>query len=131
MTCYDGYFSESADILSLKGAEIVCWINGRAGSIEDFIVKADVFRNYIAMIATNLAPGSGTMIATWPANILAHVKETGDHYITAEIDLEALRIQRKHSRVFHQREPEKYGVITQEMNPQKKYKGWREDTNTK
>jgi len=79
----------------------------------------------------NLAPGSGTMIAPWPANILAHVKETGDHYITAEIDLEALRIQRKHSRVFHQREPEKYGVITQEMNPQKKYNGWREDTNTK
>ncbi len=121
MTCYDGYFSESANILSLKGAEIVCWINGRAGSIEDFIVKADVFRNYIAMIATNLSPGSGTMIATWPANILAHVKETGDHYITAEIDLEALRIQRKHSRVFHQREPGKYGVITRKMRPQDKY----------
>jgi len=68
MTCYDGYFSESADILSLKGAEI---------------------------------------------------------------DLEALRIQRKHSRVFHQREPGKYGIITQRMYPQDKYKNWREDTNPK
>lgn len=131
MTCYDGYFSESADILSLKGAEIVCWINGRAGPIEEFIVKADIFRNYIAMIATNLGPGSGTMIGTWPATILAIVRETGDHYISAEIDLEALRIQRKHSRVFHQREPEKYGVITKEMRPQDKYKGWRDDTNVK
>ena len=41
MTCYDGYFSEPADILSLKGAEIVCWINGRAGPIEEFIVKLE------------------------------------------------------------------------------------------
>jgi len=131
MTCYDGYFSEPADILSLKGAEIVCWINGRAGPIEEFVVKTDIFRNYIAMIATNLGPGSGTMIGTWPATILAIVRETGDHYITAEIDLEALRIQRKHSRVFHQREPGKYGIITKKMNPQDKYKGWREDTNPK
>ncbi len=131
MTCYDGYFSEPANVLSLKGAEIVCWINGRAGPIEEFIVKTDIFRNYIAMITTNLSPGSGTMIGTWPATILAHVKETGDHYITAEIDLEALRIQRKHSRVFHQRETETYDAITQKLRPQDKYKGWRDDTNVK
>ena len=131
MTCYDGYFTESADILSLKGAEIVCWINGRAGPIEEFIVQTDIFRNYIAMITTNLNPGSGTMIGTWPATILAHIKETGDHYISAEIDLEALRIQRKHSRLFHQREPGKYGVISKPMNPQEKYIGWRDDTNVK
>ncbi len=123
--------AESADILSLKGAEIVCWINGRAGPIEEFIVQTDIFRNYIAMITTNLNPGSGTMIGTWPATILAHVKETGDHYISAEIDLEALRIQRKHSRVFNQREPGKYGVITESMKPQDKYIGWRDDTNVK
>ncbi len=83
------------------------------------------------MITTNFASGSGTMIGTWPANILAHVKETGEHYISAEIDFEALRIQRKHSRVFHQREPDKYGVITKTTKPQDKYIGWRDDTNVK
>ena len=129
MTCYDGYFPESARILSLKGAEIVCWINGREGSIEDHLVKADMARNYIAMIATDLAAGSGTVIATYPATILARAETTGDKYLTAVIDLEALRIQRKHSRVFNQREPGKYGTITENISPQDKYKGWREDTN--
>ena len=122
MTCYDGYFPESARILSLKGAEIVCWINGRAGSIEDFLVKSDMYRNYIAMIATDLAAGSGTMIGIYPNVILARVNETGDHYITAEIDLAALREQRKNSRCFHQRAPEKYDVITSKISPQDKYK---------
>jgi len=128
MTCYDGFFAEPANVMSLKGAEIVCWINGRAGPIEEFSVKADMFRYYIAMITANLSPGSGTMIGTWPATILAHVKETGDHYISAEIDLEALRLRRKNSRVFYQREPGKYSEITKKMCPQDKYKGWREDT---
>ena len=59
MTCYDGYFPESARILSLKGAEI---------------------------------------------------------------DLAALREQRKNSRCFHQRVPEKYDVITSKISPQDKYK---------
>ena len=122
MTCYDGYFPESARILSLKGAEIVCWINGRAGSIEDFLVKSDMYRNYIAMIATDLAAGFGTMIGIYPNIILARVNEIGDHYITAEIDLEALREQRKNSRCFHQRAPEKYKVLTSEIKPQDKYK---------
>jgi len=131
MTCYDGYFPEPAEILSLKGAEIICWINGRASAIEDHFVKTDMHRNRVAMIATNLAPGSGTMIGTWPTTILARVEETGDHYITAEIDLEGLRICRKHSRIFHQRKPEKYDAITKKMRPQDKYKGWRDDTNVK
>ena len=131
MTCYDGYFPEPARILSLKGAEIVCWINGREGSIEEHFVKTDVARNYIAMIASNLAAGSGTVIATYPTTILARAEETGDKYLVAEIDLEVLRIQRKHSRVFNQREPEKYGIITQIISPQNKYKAWREDTNPK
>ena len=89
---------------------------------EDFLVKADMYRNYIAMIATNLAAGSGTMIGIYPNVILARVNETGDHYITVEIDLASLRNQRKHSRCFHQRAPEKYKVITSKISPQDKYK---------
>jgi len=121
MTCYDGYFPESASSLSLNGAEIILWINGRAGPIEEFVVKADIFRNYCAIISTNLGPGSGTMIGTWPYNILAIVKETGNHYITAELNLKDLRCNRTNSRVFHQRRPDIYGSVIRSHQPWKVY----------
>lgn len=115
MICYDGYFPETANILSLNGAEIVAWINGREGSIEDFIVRADMYRNYIAMVATNLGPGKGTMIGTWPERILAKIDQTGSHYIVADIDLKDLRFRRANSRVHHQKKPAAYKAITEPM----------------
>jgi len=105
---------EPADILSLNGAEIVAWINGRQGSIEDFMVRSDMYRNYIAMVATNLGPGQGTMIGTWPERILARIDQTGSHYIVADIDMAELRYRRANSRVHHQRKPHLYDSITQE-----------------
>ena len=121
MTCYDGYFPESATALSLQGAEIVLWNNGRGGSIETYLVKADMYRNYCAMVATNLGVGAGTMIGTWPNTILAHVPETGSHYISAEIDLVQLRWRRANSRTFHQRRPEIYHDIVTEHQPWDSY----------
>ena len=121
MICYDGFFPESATSLSLNGAEIVCWLNGRAGPVEDFIVKSDIFRNYCAMITSNLAPGSGTMIGTWPANILAQVTEPGNHYIKADIDLKSLRERRANSRTFHQRKPHIYNAVTESHSPWEVY----------
>lgn len=121
MTCYDGFFAESAACLSLQGAEIICWINGRAGPVEPWLVQADCFRQFCAIISTNLAPGSGTMIAQYPNVIHAHVQETGNHYISAEIDLEALREARANSRMFHQRRPELYQPITTRQEPWKVY----------
>ncbi len=121
MTCYDGFFPESASSLSLQGAEIIVWVNGRAGPVEPFLVQADMFRNYCAMVTTNLGPGSGTMIGTWGAAILAHVTKTGSHYISAEIDLEHLRWRRAFSRTFHQRRPQIYGAITKEHRPWEAY----------
>jgi len=41
--------------------------------------------------------------------------------------LEALRLRRKNSRVFYQREPGKYSEITKKMYPQDKYKGWHDE----
>lgn len=121
MTCYDGYFPESASSLSLNGAELILWLNGRAGPLEPYIVRTDMFRNFCAMVATNLAPGSGTMIGTWPESLLAHVEETGNHYIIADIPLKALREQRANSRMFHQRRPELYETMAQEHKPWEPY----------
>ena len=115
LTCYDGWFPESFRVLSLKGAEIVVWINGRGGSVEDFLVKAATFRNHVAVIATNQAYGSGTMIADWPARILAHCPKKKEDYVTATINLAGVRKARQYSRNFRQRRPELYGEIVRPL----------------
>ncbi|MCL5270126.1 MAG: carbon-nitrogen hydrolase family protein [bacterium] len=111
LTCYDGYFPEPFRILSLKGAEILVWINGRGGSIEDYIVKSAMFQDYVSMVCTNQARGSGTMIADYPNRILKICPEAKEDYIVADLDLRHLRDWRKNSRTFHQRRPEVYGEI--------------------
>jgi predicted amidohydrolase len=111
LTCYDGWFPETFRILSLKGAEILVWINGRRGSVEDFIVKSAMFQDEVAMVVTNQAYGSGTMIGQWPAHILASCPERKESYITATINLEQVRNARKNSRNLQQRRPELYGEI--------------------
>jgi len=113
LTCYDGWFPESFRVLSLKGAEILVWINGRGGSVEDFIVRTAMFQSHVAMITTNQAYGSGTMIGDWPTRILAHCPEKKEEYITATINLRGLRRARKYSRNFQQRRPELYGAIVE------------------
>jgi N-carbamoylputrescine amidase len=116
LTCYDGWFPESFRVLSLQGAEVIVWINGRGGGVEDFLVKAATFRNHVAVIATNQAYGCGTMVADWPARILAHCPEKKEDYITATINLAAVRRARKFSRNFRQRRPELYGEIVRPLS---------------
>jgi len=111
LTCYDGWFPETFRILSLKGAEILVWINGRRGTVEDFIVKSAMFQNETAMITTNQAYGAGTMIGEWPARILASCPEPREGYVTATINLEQVRRARSNSRNLRQRRPELYEAI--------------------
>ncbi len=111
LTCYDGWFPESFRVLSLKGAEILVWINGRGGSVEDFIVKSAMFRNHVAAICTNQSYGAGTMIADWPTRILARCPDRKESYITATINLKNVRRAREYSRNFQQRRPDLYTEI--------------------
>lgn len=111
MTCYDGWFPEPARILSLKGAELLVWINGRGGSVEDFIVRSTMFQSHVAMIATNQAYGSGTLIADGSRRtdpILARCSDRGECYLTGTINLEKVQNIRKRSRNFQQRRPDLY-----------------------
>lgn len=115
MTCYDGWFPEPARVLSLKGAELIVWINGRGGAVEDFIVRSTMFQSHVAMIATNQAYGSGTMIGDCsrrPDQIVARCPDRQEAYITAEINLPRIRILRFNSRNFRQRRPDLYGTLT-------------------
>jgi predicted amidohydrolase len=111
LTCYDGWFPESFRTLSLKGAEMLVWINGRRGVVEDFIVKSAMFQDEVAMVVTNQAYGSGTMIGQWPAQILASCTEAKEAYLTATIDLTEVRKARRNSRNLQQRRPDAYEEI--------------------
>ncbi len=111
LTCYDGWFPESFRVLSLKGAEILVWINGRGGNVEDFIVKSVTFQSHVAMICTNQAYGGGTMIADWPTRIVARCPDRKEAYITATLNLDGVRKARKYSRNFQQRRPDLYGEL--------------------
>ena len=112
LICYDGYFPETYSVLSLKGAEIIVWINGRGGSIQDYYVRTFMEQNLVSMICTNQDYGAGTMLAQYPNRIEAVCRQKGEGYITAEFDLKRLRIARKNSRNFQQRRPELYREIT-------------------
>jgi predicted amidohydrolase len=111
ITCYDGWFPEVFRVLSLKGAEIIVWINGRRGHVEDYIVKAAMFQNSVALVTANQAYGAGTMIADWPATIKAVSPPKEEACISATIDLKRLRHIRTHSRNYQQRRPDLYGEI--------------------
>ena len=110
-TCYDGYFPETFRLLALNGAELIVWINGRHGRIQDFMVRTAMFCNEVSMICTNQAYGAGTMIAQWPTEILAECPEAKEDYITATLDLGRLRNARAHSRNARQRRPEIYSDL--------------------
>ncbi len=115
LTCYDGWFPEPFRILSLKGAEILVWVNSRFGAVEDYIVRTAMHHNTVSMICTNQAYGSGTMIADWPNIIKATCPEAGEQYITATLDLKRLRDMRSHDRNAQQRRPDIYQEILMEV----------------
>ncbi|MCA9427723.1 MAG: carbon-nitrogen hydrolase family protein [Candidatus Omnitrophica bacterium] len=121
LTCYDGYFFPTFEIPSLKGAEILVWINGRGGAIEDYIVKTASFMTCTHVVATNQSMGAGTMICAYPANIVENVTKPGEAYISSTLDLQFLRGQRKNNRMFHQRRPSAYKDLVKEWEPWEAY----------
>lgn len=110
MTCYDGWFPEPARVLSLQGAELIVWVNARGGAVEDFIVKSTMFQSHVAMVTTNQAYGSGTMIGdcSQRGRILARCPDKEEAYISATINLGQVRAIRNSSRNFAQRRPDLY-----------------------
>jgi len=126
LQCYDGYFPESWGCMSFEGAEIVLWINGREGQVEDAYC---IFpsNSYGIAVGANISNGANTGFATpWgkfitangireEARLFPRVKERGDACVHATIDLAGLRNYRKHLRTMHQRRPELYGRLTQEI----------------
>lgn len=119
LTCYDGYFFESFEMPSLRGAEILVWPNGRLGMIEPHLVKAASFLTCTHVVAANQSIGCGSTIIPYPGWGVAAVadKPGEEKLIFADLDMAMLRQQRLNSRMFHQRRPEAYTTITQKWEP--------------
>ncbi len=126
LQCYDGYFPEAWGCTSFLGAEMIFWINGRGGQVEDgYCIFAS--QAYGCVVGGNITNGANTGFAgPWgnaieaegereEARLFPRIKEPGDAAVHATIDLKWLRHHRKHLRTMHQRRPELYGLLTQEV----------------
>ncbi len=114
MICYDGLFPEVPRILSLKGAEIIFWVNAHHGVIEDYVTRTVSQLNHVHVVGVNKSFGAGTNISAWPGKPLAVIPEREDDYISAALPFGQLREVRKHAREFFQRRPDIYGALVQE-----------------
>ena len=123
LTCYDGYFFESFQMPSLRGAEVLVWVNARQGMVEPHIIQSASFITCTHVVASNQAMGCGSAICSYPGwELDVAARELGQEaFIVADLDLAALRDQRLNNRMLHQRRPEIYGPITERWQPWKAY----------
>lgn len=125
-TCYDGYFPEVMRSLALQGAEVVLWPNSRGGFIRDDVVSASSFWNFVSIVAVDAAVGYGTQIFDHGRGKVAYCAKAEECYLAARLDLHALRVARKHSRMFHQRRPDLAAVIATDWQTSEFYDGYPE-----
>lgn len=126
LQCYDGLFPEAWGCTSYLGAEVIFWINGRDGSLESHycLTAAEC---YGTIVAANITDGFNTGFATpgprclvadgtpEPGKLFPRTTHSGDQVIHAELNLAELRKRRKHLRQMHQRRPDLYGILTQDV----------------
>jgi predicted amidohydrolase len=126
LQCYDGYFPEAWASTAYLGAEIILWINGREGFIEDaYCISAANAHGIV--VGANISNGRNTGFADpWGICLTAEgareemrlfprLVQPGDGCVHATIDLAKLRWHRKHLRQMHQRRPDLYGILTQDI----------------
>jgi len=123
LTCYDGYFFESFMMPSLRGAEVLVWVNSRGGMIEPHIVQAASFMTCTHVVGVNQAVGCGSVICAYPGwKLDAVAPKLGDEtMLVANLDLAALRTQRVNNRMLHQRRPEIYTPLVAQWQPWEAY----------
>lgn len=134
LQCYDGYFPEAWGCTSYMGAEIILWINGRGGIIEDAycLTAANCYGCVTGGVITMgrntgfAGPGCVAPLGDYKyppeeMRLYPRIRKEGDACVSAEIDLSELRWKRKHLRTMHQRRPEMYGLLTQDVKMWQNY----------
>ena len=132
LQCYDGYFPEAWAACAYAGAEVICWINGRAGFVQDAYCIAPAHAHGV-VVAGCITNGYNTGFAAPKVDCLRadgtpeesrlfpRRRELGDGAVTARLDLAKLRHHRKHLRTMHQRRPELYGALTRDVKLWQRY----------
>lgn len=125
LTCYDGYFFESFQMPSLRGAEVLVWVNSRGGMVEPHIIKAASFITCTHVVASNQSVGCGSAICSYPGWALdrAAPEPGSTAFLVADLDLKSLRDQRLNNRMLHQRRPEIYSPLVEDWKPWEAYPG--------
>ncbi|HQE83173.1 MAG TPA: carbon-nitrogen hydrolase family protein [Candidatus Hydrogenedentes bacterium] len=134
LQCYDGYFPEAWGCTSYMGAEIILWINGRFGMVEDShcimaaqcygcVVGANITMGFNTGFAGPgcVTPAGGYSQEREQARLYPRIKDKGDACVSASINLAELRWKRKHLRTMHQRRPELYGLLTRDVKMWQNY----------
>lgn len=134
LQCYDGYFPEAWGCTSYMGAEIILWINGRQGMIEDSycLTASECYGCVVGGVITAgrnsgfagwgcIEPLGGYMDPPEEMRLYPRLKEPGDACVSAVINLSRLRWRRKHLRTMHQRRPDMYGLLTQDVKMWQNY----------
>ncbi len=126
LQCYDGYFPEAWACTAYAGAEVILWINGRNGMIEDYYCMAAAHAHG-CVVAANISNGKNTGFAApttqclhaageqEEARLFPRIREPGDGCVHATLDMDVLRWHRKHLRTMHQRRPELYHPIIRDV----------------
>ncbi|MHB9032112.1 MAG: carbon-nitrogen hydrolase family protein [Anaerolineae bacterium] len=124
LQCYDGYFPEAWACTAYEGAEVILWINGRGGFIEDYLCHTAAHA-YGCVVGANISDGYNTgfagrgLISAEGARdemrLFPRIPARGPGCVHAEIDLKKLRWVRKHLRTMHQRRPELYHRLTEDI----------------
>lgn len=132
LQCYDGYFPEAWGCTSFEGAEVILWINGRDGSVEDYLCQMAAHA-YGCVVGANISNGCNTGFAAHPGGVITaegtpnpgrlfpRIPEPGAGCVHATLDLRKLRWARKHLRTMHQRRPELYGRLVQDVKLWQEY----------
>ncbi|MCD0457968.1 carbon-nitrogen hydrolase family protein [Roseiconus lacunae] len=119
LTCYDGYFFESFQMPSLRGAEVLVWVNARGGMVEPHVIQAASFITCTHVVASNQSVGCGSAICSYPGWRLDHAAPAPgeEAFLVGDLDLKEIRIQRRNNRMLHQRRPEVYQTIAEKWQP--------------
>lgn len=120
--CWDQWFPESARIMALKGAEILCYPSAIGSDCRGHwqrVMQGHAGANLTPLVCSNRVGtetgdlGSTTFwghsfIADQTGEIVAEADDHSDMVITASFDLDAIRRQRHEWAVFRDRRPDLY-----------------------
>ncbi|HVR75386.1 MAG TPA: carbon-nitrogen hydrolase family protein [Planctomycetota bacterium] len=127
LICYDMVFPEAPRCLALGGADIIFHPTLGGAAIGDEDLSRAAFRtraaeNFIYIVVSQR--GGGSMVISPQGKVIAEGKEP-DEIVIAEVDVsggreggDAMNFQRDmRSRLFRERSPEAYGILTHPRPP--------------